>query len=110
LPDKLFRSTYPRRPALDAHRRRGRSVGLPAEIAARDAATNGPTGRARCRPRGDALYDVLDVASKRRRAERSDPGSGPSASPPPRAGSPGRAGWATRLPARARPSGRTMSP
>jgi len=82
LPDNLFRATYPMRPVLDAHRRTGRSVVLLAEIAARDAATKGPTGRARCRPRGDGLYDVLDVASKRPRAERFDPGSGPSALTP----------------------------
>src|SRR3989449_11780293 len=44
--------------------------------------SKGPTGRARCRPRGDGLYDVLDVASKRPRAERFDPGSGPSALTP----------------------------
>ncbi|PYP16234.1 MAG: hypothetical protein DMD52_08265 [Gemmatimonadetes bacterium] len=82
LPDNLFRATYPMRHVLDAHRRTGRPVVLLAEIDARDAATKGPTGRARCRLRGDGLYDVLAVASKRPGADRFDPGSGRSALTP----------------------------
>jgi len=82
LPDNLFRASYPMRPVLDAHRRTGRPVVLLAEIHARDAATKGPTGPARCRLRSDGLYDVLAVASKRPGAERFDPGNGPSALTP----------------------------
>jgi len=82
LPDNLFRASCPMRPVLDAHRRTGQPTVLLAEIGARDAATKGPTGRARCRPRADGLYDVLAVASKGARADRFDPGSGPSALTP----------------------------
>jgi UTP--glucose-1-phosphate uridylyltransferase len=74
LPDNLFGAGCPMQLVLDAHRRIGRAAVLLAEIAAADAATKGPTGRARCRPRPDGLYDVLDLTSKGPRGDRFDPG------------------------------------
>jgi UTP--glucose-1-phosphate uridylyltransferase len=78
LPDNLFGAGCPMGLVLDAHRRTGRAAVLLAEIAAADAGTKGPTGRVRCRPRPDGLYDVLDLGSKER-GDRFDPGPGGSA-------------------------------
>ena len=75
LPDNLFSAGRPIRQVLDAQRRTGRPAVLLAAIGASDAATKGPTGRARCRLRDDGLYDVLAVASKGHRGERFDPGT-----------------------------------
>jgi UTP--glucose-1-phosphate uridylyltransferase len=66
LPDNLFGPPLPGPMAsvLDAYRRTGESSVLLAEVPASGAADRGATGRARCRPRSDGLWDVLAVAEK----------------------------------------------
>jgi len=64
LPDNLFGGGPAIAAVLDAFRRTGLSCVLIAAIPAAGAAGQGATGRARCRPRSDGLWDVLAVAEK----------------------------------------------
>jgi len=64
LPDNLFIPPGPMASVLDAYRRTGESSVLLAEVPVAGAADRGATGRARCRPRGDGLWDILAVAEK----------------------------------------------
>ena len=64
LPDNLFGGGPAIAAVLDAFRRTGLTCVLIAEIPAAGAAGRGATGRARCRPRSDGLWDVLAVAEK----------------------------------------------
>ena len=66
LPDNLFSGGPAIAAVLDAFRRTGLSCVLIAEIpaAGTSGGGQGATGRARCRPRSDGLWDVLAVAEK----------------------------------------------
>ena len=84
LPDNLFRGPpgYPIARVLDAQRRTGLAAVLLAEVRADEAATKGPTGRARYRLRPDGLCDILAVAPKGPKLTHFDPGPSPSAVTP----------------------------
>ncbi len=81
LPDNVFGSALPPAiaPVLAAHRRTGLACVLLAEIAAREAPTRGATGRVRCRPRADGLYQIEALADKGPRTARFDTGGAPAA-------------------------------
>ncbi|HEY6208695.1 MAG TPA: sugar phosphate nucleotidyltransferase [Gemmatimonadales bacterium] len=84
LPDNLFRAApgYPIAGVLDAQRRTGSAAVLLAEVRADEAATKGPTGRARYRLRPDGLCDILAIAPKGPKLTHFDPGPGASAVTP----------------------------
>ncbi len=84
LPDNLFRAApgYPIARVLDAQRRTGLAAVLLAEVRADEAATKGPTGRARYRLRPDGLCDILAVAPKGPKLTHFDPSPSPSAVTP----------------------------
>ena len=81
LPDNVFGSGSPPAiaPVLEAHRRTGLACVLLAEIAARDAALRGATGRVRCRARADGLYQIEALADKGPSSARFDTGGRPAA-------------------------------